>query len=233
MGLRSKVNFIIRTIILLFTIGITIFYPELIDNMMDYEIIFGMNIFKIFWIFLMSEMIVVLIPKWNKFSYCGKHLGRHYIAVENYNEEKLKKYTKKNNIRALRALVFWVVLNGILATIYYTFDLHIGYVFSLFIFYYWSDMFCVNFWCPFHKIIVGNKCCNECRIYNWGHIMYVTPLILINSFWTYSIVFVALVIAIQWEYNNFKYPERFSPISNKKLRCGDCENNCRFNKKKL
>ena len=31
---------------------------------------------------------------------------------------------------------------------------------------------------------------------------------------------------------NKKYPERFSPISNKSLRCNECNNNCRYNKLK-
>ena len=93
-------------------------------------------------------------------------------------------------------------------------------------------MFCVNVWCPFHKIIVGNKCCNECRIYNWGHIMYLTPLIAIMNFWTYNLLILSLIIMLQWEYQYIRYPERFSPISNKNLRCNVCSNNCRFNKNK-
>lgn len=94
-------------------------------------------------------------------------------------------------------------------------------------------MFCVNAWCPFHKIIVKNKCCNECRIYNWGHIMYLTPLIFIPNLWTSSLVFMGILVFIQWEYMNYKYPQRFSPISNKTLRCGECNHDCRYNKKKL
>ena len=82
------------------------------------------------------------------------------------------------------------------------------------------------------KIIVRNKCCNECRIYNWGHIMYLTPLIFIKSFWTYSLVVVGIFLFIQWEYMNLKHPERFSPISNKTLRCGNCNHDCRYNKNK-
>ena len=31
---------------------------------------------------------------------------------------------------------------------------------------------------------------------------------------------------------NLKNPERFSPISNKTLRCGNCNHDCRYNKNK-
>ena len=44
-------------------------------------------------------------------------------------------------------------------------------------------------------------------------------LIFIKSFWTYSLVGVGVILFIQWEYLNLKHPERFSPISNKTLRC--------------
>ena len=62
--------------------------------------------------------------------------------------------------------------------------------------------------------------------------MYLTPLIFIPSIWTYSLVLVGLIIFIQWEYMNKKYPERFSPISNKTLRCSECSHDCRYNKLK-
>ncbi|WP_455538917.1 hypothetical protein [Terrisporobacter sp.] len=60
--------------------------------------------------------------------------------------------------------------------------------------------------------------------------MYLTPLIFIKNLWTYSLVAVGIILFIQWEYLNLKHPERFSPISNKTLRCGNCENDCRYNK---
>lgn len=232
MGKRSKNKLIIRSVILIITTLLIIANPKLLSEFMQFSIKGNFKIYNLLWIYLMYEMIIVLIPQYNDYTYSGKQFARHYKCDENYNKEKLDTYIKKNNIRALRALVFWVALNGIIAFLYLKFDLNDIYMYWLFVFYYWSDMFCVNVWCPFHKIIVKNKCCNECRIYNWGHIMYLTPLILIPSLWTYSLVTVGIVIFIQWEYLNLKHPERFSPISNKSLRCSICKNNCRYNKHK-
>lgn len=232
MGKRSKNKLIIRSIILVMTIFLALINPKFLSEFMKFSIKGNFKIYNLLWMYLMYEMIIVLIPKWNNYTYSGKLFARHYKNDENYNKEKLDTYTKKNNIRALRAIVFWIGLNSIIGFLYFKFKLSPIYMYCLFVFYYWSDMFCVNVWCPFHKIIVQNKCCNECRIYNWGHIMYLTPLIFIQSLWTYSLVTMAILIFIQWEYLNLKHPERFSPVSNKTLRCSICENTCRYNKRK-
>ena len=232
MGRKSRVKLVIRSIILLITIILTLISPNALAKFMAFSIVGNFKIYNLFWIYLMYEMIIVFIPKWNNYTYCGKLYERHYRGSNNYNKEKLINFTKKNSVRALRAAAFWIVLNSIIAYIYFKLNLSVIFMYLLFLFYYWSDMFCVNVWCPFHKRIVRNKCCNECRIYNWGHIMYLTPLIFIKSFWSYSLVIMGVILFIQWEYLNYKHPERFSPISNENLRCGVCTNDCRYNKNK-
>ena len=59
-----------------------------------------------------------------------------------------------------------------------------------------------------------------------------TPLLLIRSFWTYSLFALSLFVFLQWEYMIRKHPERFTPFTNKKLQCGSCKYDCRFNKMK-
>lgn len=232
MGKRTKTKLIIRSIIFVVTAVISFFDASILKKVMSMNIIGNIKLYNILWCYLIYEMIIVMMPNLNDYTYSGKLFSRHFNEDINYNREKLRIYTKKNYIRALRAFIFWIGLNSIIAYIYFRFNLSPTYMYLLFLFYYWSDMFCVNVWCPFHKLIVRNKCCNECRIYNWGHIMYLTPLIFIRSVWTYTLVAVGVILFIQWEYLNFKYPERFSPISNKNLRCSICENDCRYNKKK-
>lgn len=232
MGKRTKTKLLIRSIILAITLIITLFDVSALKKIMTTNIIGELKLYNIFWGYLMYEMIVVMIPNLNDYTYSGKLFDRYYVEDSNFNKERLKKYTKKNYIRAFRALVFWIVLNSAIGYIYFKFNLSSIYMYILFLFYYWSDTFCINVWCPFHKIIVQNKCCNECRIYNWGHIMYLTPLIFIPSFWSYSLVAVGFILFIQWEYLNLIHPERFSPISNKILRCNICKNDCRYNKSK-
>ena len=233
MGSKTRIKLITRTIILVVTIVLVILDVDLVSKIMSLNIIGSIKFYQLLLAYLMYEMIIVLFPKYNKYSYSGKHFNRHYDEVENYKNDKLIKFTKKNNIRALRAAVFWITLNSIIGYIYIKLNLNAVYMYLLFLFYYWSDMFCVNVWCPFHKLIVKNKCCNECRIYNWGHLMYLTPLVFIPGWYTYSLVLVGIIVFLQWEYMNYKHPERFSPISNKTLRCSDCKTDCRYNKSKF
>lgn len=232
MGRKTKIKLIIRTMILILTINISIIDINIVSKFMSLSVIGNIKFYQLLWMYLMYEMIIVLIPNLNRYSYSGKLFNRHYNEVENYNKDKLNKFTKENKIRAIRAGVFWITLNALLGYIYIKLELSPVYMYLLFLFYYWSDMFCVNVWCPFHKIIVKNKCCNECRIYNWGHLMYLTPLIFIPGWYTYSLVLMGVILFIQWEYMNIKYPERFSPVSNKSLRCSECNNECRYNKSK-
>ena len=232
MGRRTKVKLMIRSIILVITLFLTITNVNLVNKIMSFNIIGNIKIYYLLWTYLMYEMIIVIVPKFNNYSYSGKIFKRHFIEAETYNKDKLDKFTKRNTKKAINAFIFWICLNSIIGYVYIKCNLSPIYMYLLFLFYYWSDMFCVNVWCPFHKIIVKNKCCNECRIYNWGHIMYLTPLVFIPTFWTYSLVLVGIVVFIQWEYMNYKYPERLSPISNKTLRCNECNNDCRYNKLK-
>jgi len=88
------------------------------------------------------------------------------------------------------------------------------------------DEFCATIWCPFQAII-DNKCCNTCRINNWGYIMAFSPMIFIPSFWTYSILFLSILAIVQWEYLYHRHPERFFELYNAGLMCKNCVKKCK------
>ena len=230
MGKESKIRFIIRSILFIILIIFFIRDNNIILSILNYKIIFNIKIYHIIWLYLVLEMIFLIIPYTNNHSYNGKLFAKHYIEVENYNKEKLDKYIDKHNKQARRVLIVWTLFNLFIYAIYKKYNLSKSYVFLVFMFYYWLDMFCVNIWCPFHKLFFKSKCCNECRIYNWDHVMLFTPLVFIKSFWTYSLFVLSLFVFFQWEYMIKVHPERFSPVSNKKLQCKYCNYNCRFNK---
>lgn len=230
MGKESKIRFIIRSILFIILIILFIRDNNIILSILNYKIIFNIKIYHIIWLYLVLEMIFLIIPYTNNHSYNGKLFAKHYIEVENYNKEKLDKYIEKCNKQARRVLIVWTLFNLFIYAIYKKYNLSKSYVFLVFMFYYWLDMFCVNIWCPFHKLFFKSKCCNECRIYNWDHVMLFTPLVFIKSFWSYSLFILSLFAFFQWEYMIKIHPERFSPVSNKKLQCKYCNYNCRFNK---
>ena len=68
-----------------------------------------------------------------------------------------------------------------------------------------------------------NKCCVNCRIYDWGHFMMFTPMLFIQNFFSWSLFFTSLVVLIHWEIVYAKYPERFWSGSNKTLQCQNCK----------
>ncbi|WP_455537981.1 hypothetical protein [Terrisporobacter sp.] len=232
MGKESRIRFIFRSILLIAFVILFIIDKNIIINILDYNIILSIKIYHLIWFYMMVETLFLIIPYTNNNSYNGKLFLKHFEVVEKYNKEKLEIYIKKNNKKAVIIMGLWIVANLFLYIIYSYYNLSIAYVYLVFIIYYWCDMFCVNVWCPFHRIIFKNRCCNECRIYNWDHIMYCTPFLLIKSFWTYSLFAISLFAFLQWEYMIIKHPERFAPITNKKLQCGNCKYYCRFNKMK-
>ena len=77
-----------------------------------------------------------------------------------------------------------------------------------------------------------NKCCVNCRIYDWGHFMMFTPMIMIKSFYTWSLFFMACIVLIHWELVYGKHPERFYYGSNKRLQCATCKDKtCQIKRK--
>ena len=232
MGKESRFRFIFRSILLIVFIILFIMDKNKIVNILNYNIMYNIKIYHLIWLYLMIETLLVIIPYTNSHSYNGKLFLKHYIPSDNYDREKLDKYIKRNNKHARSVFVAWIVLNVVLFMIYFNYNLSTAYIYLVFMIYYWADMFCVNVWCPFHKLFFKSKCCNECRIYNWDHVMFCTPFLLIKSFWTYSLFALSLFAFLQWEYMIRKHPERFAPISNKKLQCKGCNYNCIFNKMK-
>ena len=89
------------------------------------------------------------------------------------------------------------------------------------IFFYVCDLICVLVWCPF-RLLMKNKCCTTCRIFNWDHLMMFAPLIFIGGFFATSLVIMAIIAWLVWEVAVMIYPERFSELTNEALKCSEC-----------
>ncbi len=218
----NKLKFLFRTAILVAAILIGIIDYSLLTRVFYFSFM-GVAVYHVLWAILMIGMIQVCIPVLNHYVSCGKLFERHYKESEgDIDPVKLKEEIFYHNKGAIRSGIFWLLILTIIGTLYYTGVIDKIGVVLIGVFFYWSDQFCINFWCPFRSILIGNKCCNVCRIYNWGHFMIVSPLIFIPSFWTYSLVIVAIGLLIQWEWQHYRYPERFHEVSNDYLKCQNC-----------
>jgi hypothetical protein len=80
---------------------------------------------------------------------------------------------------------------------------------------------CMLFFCPFQRYM-ENRCCVNCRIFDWGHFMMFTPMVFIKNFFTWTLFLTSIIVLIRWELTYAKYPERFWCESNETLRCENC-----------
>lgn len=179
-------------------------------------------------------MVIVPIPALNGYVSCGKLFKRHYIPNPSPPiREKLKKYNSRMNRAAGIVLIIWVAFIGVLGVLVHTGLIGPVEIIMITLALYLGDQICVNIWCPFQTLIMGNKCCNTCRIYNWWHLMVFSPLIYFINQFTVVLLAISLFIMLQWEYMHHKYPERFSEITNLSLRCSHCKDKICFIKRRL
>lgn len=96
------------------------------------------------------------------------------------------------------------------------------------LFYFLFDMICVVLWCPVQLLVMRNRCCTTCQIFNWDAIMTVTPLLLIAgdlacAWFAWPLLMLALVILVRWELAFARHPERFDERTNASLACANCK----------
>lgn len=190
----------------------------------------GAYLLIVIWLFFMLEMLARLFPSSSESLGCQKQFGRNYIPG-NEQTEPGQKQKRKYQQDVIVIIIVWVVINaGVgLLCFYGIIDEWILLLISLF--YAVSDVICILFYCPFQSLIMKNRCCVTCRIYNWDFIMMFTPMIFIKSFYSISLFAISLLIFIKWEVDYVTHPERFFEETNARLSCNACsEKLCSFKK---
>lgn len=121
-------------------------------------------------------------------------------------------------------IIFWIALNIALALGLSHFNLlneRTALLWSLV--YFSSDMICVVLWCPLQLLLMRNRCCTTCQIFNWDAIMVATPLVFVGGWFGYTLFALALVILVRWELAALRHPERFDERTNARLSCAQCK----------
>lgn len=194
-----------------------------------YNILEAMNFFKefhilhILWIVWVIDMILQIIPIKNKVALGSQKLfaNRFKGIREKINIKALKSYIKFTTEKAYKVMIIWILLIATIGILYYTNIINKVWLFMISVFFYVCDLICVLIWCPF-RLIMKNKCCTTCRIFNWDHLMMFSPLIFCGGFYSISLVVLAILAWLVWELCVFIYPERFSEMTNIALRCSEC-----------
>ncbi len=122
---------------------------------------------------------------------------------------------------AYKVFLLWCALVAALGVLYRLGVISTEALFLSSVLFYVCDLICVLIWCPF-RLIMKNRCCTTCRIFNWDHLMMFSPLVFIPGFFTLSLVGMAALAWLVWELCVALYPERFWEHSNAALQCTAC-----------
>lgn len=177
----------------------------------------------ILWVIWMIDMLYQVFPVKDHIALGSQKLFEHRFKpiVEKINHQNLRNYIISTTKSAYRIFIIWVILIAVLGILY--FKGIIGDVFLLMtsIVFYVCDLICVLIWCPF-RLIMRNKCCTTCRIFNWDHLMMFTPLLYVRGFYARTLLLMSIAVWLLWEVSVMLYPERFWEFSNEALKCSNC-----------
>ena len=212
-----------RIIVFLISVLIYIFDKE------NFDIADGMNFFDKFsplhllWIIWMWDMVLQFIPVKAHISIGSQKVFESlFIPIkEKINYKNLKKHIKYTTALAYKVMLIWILLTVLISALHLCGIIDTPLMILLSTFFYVCDLICVLIWCPF-RLIMKNKCCTTCRIFNWDHLMMFLPIISVNSFYSWSLVIFSFLIWLVWELRVLTYPERFWENSNMALKCSEC-----------
>ena len=195
----------------------------------DFGILEGMNFFKEFsvlhllWLLWMLDMILQIIPVKNKIALGSQKLfaNRFRPIQGKINAKALKDYVTTTTKSAYKVMLLWTLLISVIGVLYYAGILDKRWLFLISVCFYVCDLICVLVWCPF-RLIMKNKCCTTCRIFNWDHLMMFSPMIFVGGFYAASLVVFAALAWLIWELCVLIYPERFWEMTNLSLKCSEC-----------
>ena len=194
-----------------------------------FEILDGNNFFKEFsvfhllWLVWVVDMILQIIPIKNKVALGSQKLFAHRFRPirQKKNYKALKNYIFTTTQAAYKVMLLWILLITAIGALYYANVIDKLWLFMISVFFYVCDLICVLIWCPF-RLIMKNKCCTTCRIFNWDHLMMFSPLIFVGGFFAVSLVILAILAWLVWEVCVMLYPERFWEMTNQSLKCCEC-----------
>ncbi len=178
------------------------------------------------WLFFLVEVVLRFFPTRLDPPGCKKHFKSQFMPTS----QTVPKHASWKGAGIVGGI--WIGVHVILGILYGFNIVDKGILVLFMLFYSVCDMICVLFVCPLQKLFMKNRCCADCRIYNWDFAMMFTPLVFIPHFLTWSLFVVSLILLFKWEYTAFKYPERFSVNTNRCLSCKNCPEKCCRHKRK-
>jgi len=212
-----------RCVILVLSILMYLYRPQELELLSGFAFFERFSILHLLWRVWMIDMLFQLIPIGRNISIGSLKLFRQSFRPirEKFNPEHLKAYIVSTTRAAYRVMIVWALLTAAIGMVHHAGIIDDGMLFVISIFFYVCDLICVLIWCPF-RLMMRNRCCTTCRIFNWDHLMMFSPFLFLWSFYTTSLLLVSVAVVIVWEVCVFLHPERFWEYSNAALQCANC-----------
>ena len=194
-----------------------------------FDVAFGTGFFQkptllhLLWVIWLLDMVHQLIPAGGYIALGSQKLFRERFRPirEKINFHGLKSHIRTVNRAARLVMLLWVLLIGAIAWAHGAGILDRAAIFLIAVVFYVCDLICVLIWCPF-RLILRNKCCTTCRIFNWDHLMMFSPFLLTPGVYTTSLLAMSVLVVLVWELCIYLHPERFWEFSNLALQCSEC-----------
>ena len=212
-----------RCLIFAACVALYFFKPEFFGILEGLRFFEAFSPLHVLWVLWVIDMIQQLIPIKKHIPLGSQKLFRlHFRPLrEKINYQALREYVISTTKAAYRVFLLWAVLIAVLGVLYYFRLLSGAHLFLVSAAFYVCDLICVLIWCPF-RLILKNRCCTTCRIFNWDHLMMFTPMLFVGGFFSVSLLLLAIAVWVVWEVCVMMYPERFWEHSNEALRCAQC-----------
>ncbi len=212
-----------RILILILCVLLCFIYPESFNVLDKFNFFNDFSLLHVLWLIWVVDMVLQIIPIKNKIPLGSQKLfaNRFRPIREKINYNALREYVLSTSKAAYKVLLLWCLLIAVIGILYFSGILSKNALFIISVVFYVCDLICVLIWCPF-RLIMKNKCCTTCRIFNWDHLMMFSPLIFIGGFYAISLVAMAFIAWLVWELCVLIYPERFWEMTNIALKCSEC-----------
>ncbi len=212
-----------RSAILLTGILFCIFAPNQFDILQGWNFFQKPSILHLLWLIWVFDMAVQLFPLKAHISLGSQKLWqmRFRPLKEKFSVRALKKHIIATTRAAYKVMLLWIALIAAIGYLHHKGVMSDIALFMTTVVFYVCDLICVLIWCPF-RLIMRNRCCTTCRIFNWDHLMMFSPLLFFPSFYCWSLLGLSILAWLVWELFVFLHPERFWEGANAALTCASC-----------
>ena len=223
MRTRYAIRLVGRVMILLIGVSFCIYDPAQFDVLQGTNFFSRLSWLHLLWGIWVIDMAAQLFPLRTQISLGSQKLWkmRFQPLKEKLNAEALKQHIIATTRAAYKVLLLWIALIAVIGYLH-----HIGVMSDIALFmttvvFYVCDLICVLIWCPF-RLIMRNRCCTTCRIFNWDHLMMFSPQLFFPSVYCWSLLALSIAACAVWEIFIFLHPERFWEGANAALTCASC-----------